>query len=84
MGGRPKARYASASMALPEEDEESDEDMGFGLFDGEGAYAASSFRPAKVLETAVTSQNHISATFGVPGKILHHQSQRITLSLSFR
>jgi hypothetical protein len=83
MGERATAGYASASRFFSKQAEESDQDMGFGFFDG-GTPTSPCYSPVKVLETAVTSQNHISATFGVPGKILHHHSQRITVSLSFR
>ncbi len=56
--------YAMAS----EEKEESDEDMGFGLFD-DGPFALSA--PAPKMEVAsalVVSQGNLTATFRVPGR----------------
>ncbi|KAH7322087.1 hypothetical protein B0J17DRAFT_582910 [Rhizoctonia solani] len=54
----------STAQALAEEDEESDDDMGFGLFDDAG-YSA----PQMVTRQAhVATAGVLSATFGIPGR----------------
>ncbi|KAF8685733.1 hypothetical protein RHS04_00469 [Rhizoctonia solani] len=56
--------YSPQSVVRVEEREESDDDMGFGLFDGGGPQA-----PAMMSRQAhVVSAGVLSATFGIPGR----------------
>ena len=60
------ASYAMAPMK--EEDEQSDEDMGFGLFDDGPVAEPVQARRMVVNSAVVVSQGNITATFRVPGR----------------
>ena len=65
---RPLVTAAYCMAAVAEENEESDEDMGFGLFD-DGPVGQSAPAPKMAVASAlVVSQGNITATFRVPGK----------------
>ncbi|KDN41052.1 hypothetical protein RSAG8_07758, partial [Rhizoctonia solani AG-8 WAC10335] len=62
---RTKQTAREASVALVEELEESDDDMGFGLFDGGGEESAPQMATRKA---HVATAGVLSATFGIPGR----------------
>lgn len=54
------ARFLKRAISAEEHAEESDDDMGFGLFDGE---------PTDHIGAYVTSKGNVSATFRIPGVV---------------
>ncbi|KAG9099450.1 hypothetical protein FS749_001257 [Ceratobasidium sp. UAMH 11750] len=67
IGFTPVMPPPGAAMPLPDED--SDEDMGFGLFDDTGEFGGGGGMARMIVrEAQVTAQGILSATFGIPGR----------------